>query len=55
MWVSHTAVRMNAPGNCAPDKRRATQRINGTIALVMGLGMPPTAQSQSICIEALIG
>jgi hypothetical protein len=30
-------------------------RIIGTFALVVRLAMAPTTQTQSICIEALIG
>jgi hypothetical protein len=46
---------MDAAGNRAPDKRRATHRIDATVALVMGLAMAPTVQTRVIDIEALIG
>ena len=55
MCVAHTTIRTDAAGNRAPDKRRATHRIDGLVALVMGLAMAPTVQSQKIDIEALIG
>jgi phage terminase large subunit-like protein len=55
MCVAHTTIRTDAAGNRAPDKRRATHRIDGTVALVMGLAMAPTAQTQTINIAALIG
>jgi phage terminase large subunit-like protein len=55
MCVAHTTIRTDAAGNRAPDKRRATHRIDGTVALVMGLAMAPTAQTQKIDIAALIG
>jgi phage terminase large subunit-like protein len=55
MCISHTTIRMDAAGNRAPDKRKATHRIDGTVALVMGLAMAPTAQTKPIDIEALIG
>jgi hypothetical protein len=48
------AARTDTAGNLAPNKRRATPRIDGT-ALVMGLAMAPTAQAKPIQIEALIG
>jgi phage terminase large subunit-like protein len=54
MCVAHTTIRMDAAGNRAPDKRRATHRIDGTVALVMGLAMTPTAPPK-VDIEALIG
>jgi phage terminase large subunit-like protein len=52
---SAATIRTDAAGNRAPDKRRATHRIDGTVALVMGLAMAPTAQTQKIDIAALIG
>jgi phage terminase large subunit-like protein len=55
MCVAHTTIRTDAAGNRAPDKRRATHRIDGTVALVMGLAMAPTAQAQTIDVAALIG
>jgi phage terminase large subunit-like protein len=55
MCVAHTTIRTDAAGNRAPDKRKATHRIDGTVALVMGLAMAPTAQTRVIDIEALIG
>ena len=46
---------MDAAGNRAPDKRRATHRIDGTVALVMGLAMAPTVHTRVVDIQALIG
>ena len=37
--VAHTTIRTDANGNRAPDKRKATHRIDGTVALIMGLAM----------------
>jgi phage terminase large subunit-like protein len=55
MCVAHTTIRMDAAGNRAPDKRRATHRIDGTVALVMALAMAPTVQTRVVDIQALIG
>ena len=55
MCVAHTTIRTDAAGNRAPDKRKATHRIDGTVALVMGLAMAPTVQTRRIDVEALIG
>ena len=41
--VAHTTVRMDANGNRAPDKRKATHRIDGTVASIMALAMAPAA------------
>jgi hypothetical protein len=46
---------MDAAGNRAPDKRKATHRIDGTVALIMGLAMVPAAQTRVIDVKALIG
>jgi phage terminase large subunit-like protein len=46
---------MDAAGNRAPDKRKATHRIDGTVALIMGLAMAPTVQTRVVDIQALIG
>jgi hypothetical protein len=46
---------MDPARNRAPDKKRATHRIDGTIGLLMALATAPAGQAQSICIEALIG
>ena len=55
MCVAHTTIRTDAAGNRAPDKRRATHRIDGTVALVMGLAMAPAAQTMVFDAAALIG
>jgi phage terminase large subunit-like protein len=55
MCVSHTTIRTDANGNRAPDKRKATHRIDGTVALIMGLAMAPAAQVRPFDAEALIG
>jgi phage terminase large subunit-like protein len=54
MCVAHTTIRMDAAGNRAPDKKRATHRIDGTVALTMALAMTPTAPPK-VDIQALIG
>jgi phage terminase large subunit-like protein len=53
MCMANTTIRTDAAGNRAPDKRKATHRIDGTVALIMGLAMAPT-QAPKIDIEALI-
>jgi phage terminase large subunit-like protein len=40
--VAHTIIRTDAAGNRAPDKRKATHRIDGCVALIMGLAQSPT-------------
>jgi phage terminase large subunit-like protein len=55
MCISHTTIRMDAAGNRAPDRKRATHRIDGTVALTMALAMAPTAQTTVIDVAALIG
>jgi phage terminase large subunit-like protein len=55
MCVSHTTIRMDAAGNRAPDKKRATHRIDGTVALTMALAMAPTMQMPAFDPAALIG
>ena len=55
MCISHTTIRMDAAGNRAPDKRKATHRIDGTVALIMGLAMAPAAQVRPFDVAALIG
>jgi phage terminase large subunit-like protein len=53
MCVANTTIRMDAAGNRAPDKRRSTHRIDGTVALIMALAMAP--QVKPFDVEALIG
>lgn len=48
MCVSHTTIRTDANGNRAPDKRKATHRIDGTV-------MAPAAQIRPFDVAALIG
>lgn len=36
--VSNAAVKQDAAGNMKPDKSRSTERIDGVVALVMGVG-----------------
>jgi len=55
MCVAHTTIRTDAAGNRAPDKRKATHRIDGTVALVMGLAAAPTTQFRPFDAAALIG
>jgi phage terminase large subunit-like protein len=55
MCVSNTIVRMDAAGNRAADKRRSTHRIDGTVALIMGLAMAPSEQMRVFDVQALIG
>ena len=53
--VAHTTIRTDANGNRAPDKRKATHRIDGTVAMIMALAMAPAAQLRSFDPAALIG
>ena len=53
--VAHTTIRTDANGNRAPDKRKATHRIDGTVAMIMALAMAPAAQLRPFDVEALIG
>jgi hypothetical protein len=39
----------------APDKRKSTHRIDGTVALVMSLAIAPTAEMRVFDVNALIG
>src|SRR5262245_5692869 len=55
MCVAHTTIRMDAAGTRPPDKRRATHRIDGTVALVMGLAVAPLKAEPVIDVASLIG
>jgi phage terminase large subunit-like protein len=55
MRVSNTIIRMDAAGNRAPDKRKSTHRIDGTVALIMALAMAPSAQMGVFDVASLIG
>lgn len=52
--VAHTTIRTDANGNRAPDKCKATHRIDRTVALIMALAMAPAGQLSSFSPEALI-
>jgi phage terminase large subunit-like protein len=41
--IAHTVIRTDSAGNRAPDKRKSTARIDGTVALLMALAQIPTA------------
>jgi hypothetical protein len=47
-------IRTDSAGNRAPDKRKATHRIDGMVALLMALAMAPV-QPPTIDVAALIG
>lgn len=36
--ASNVAVEMDAPGNLKPSKKKSTERIDGVVAMIMGLG-----------------
>jgi phage terminase large subunit-like protein len=55
MCVATTTIRMDAAGNRAPDKRKSTHRIDGTVALIQALAMAPTAEMRVFDVNALIG
>jgi phage terminase large subunit-like protein len=54
MNAAHTVIRTDSAGNRAPDKRKATHRIDGVVALLMALAMA-SAQPPAIDVAALIG
>ena len=54
MNAAHTVIRTDSAGNRAPDKRKATHRIDGVVALLMALAMAPT-QTPTVDVSALIG
>jgi phage terminase large subunit-like protein len=35
--IANTVIDMDAAGNIKPNKKKSTEKIDGTIALVMGL------------------
>jgi len=55
MCVNATTIRMDAAGNRAPDKRKSTHHIDGTVALIMALAMAPSAQMRVFDVASLIG
>jgi phage terminase large subunit-like protein len=52
MCVSHTVIALDDAGNRKPSKRRSTAKIDGLVA--MAIGVAPL-QAKPIDIEALIG
>jgi phage terminase large subunit-like protein len=46
--ASNVAVEIDAAGNMKPSKRRSTERIDGMVALLMGLGMAAKSESGSV-------
>jgi phage terminase large subunit-like protein len=54
MNAAHAMVRMDSGGNRALDKKRATHKIDGMVALAMGLGQVPAAPPP-VDVTALIG
>jgi phage terminase large subunit-like protein len=54
MNAAHTVIRTDSAGNRAPDKRKATHRIDGVVALLMAMAMA-SAQPPAIDVAALIG
>jgi phage terminase large subunit-like protein len=54
MCVSHTVITLDDAGSRKPSKRKSSGRIDGLVALTMGIGVAPL-QPKPIDIEALIG
>ena len=54
MCLANTTIVRDDAGNRKPSKKRSRGRIDGTIALLMAVGVAPL-QSQLIDVEALIG
>ena len=54
MCMANTTIVRDDAGNRKPSKKRSRGRIDGTIALLMAVGVAPL-QSQLIDVEALIG
>jgi phage terminase large subunit-like protein len=53
MCVGHTVITVDDAGNRKPSKRKSTAKIDGTVALLMAIGVAPL-QVKAIDIEALI-
>jgi len=49
--ISNVAVRTDAAGNVKPDKKRSRRRIDGAVALVMGLGRATLGASSKSVYE----
>ena len=54
MCMANTTIVRDDAGNRKPSKKRSRGRIDGTIALLMAVGVAPL-QSQLIDVGALIG
>jgi phage terminase large subunit-like protein len=55
MTIANATVERDAAGNRKLSKKRSTGRIDGAVALVMALGVAPTAWTRKFDAEALIG
>jgi phage terminase large subunit-like protein len=53
MCVAHTTIRTDSAGGRAPDKKKSTHRIDGTVSLLMALAMAP-GQAAEIDVSLLI-
>jgi phage terminase large subunit-like protein len=51
--IANTIVDMDAAGNIKPNKRKSTEKIDGTVALVMGLARATigTVEAESVYDE----
>lgn len=48
--ASNVAVEQDAAGNIKPSKKKSTERIDGIVALVMGLGIQMQAEPDAGCV-----
>ena len=53
--ASNATIVRSAVGDRKLDKRQATRRVDGLIALTMAVGVAPTAWTAKVDIAALIG
>jgi phage terminase large subunit-like protein len=53
--ASNATIVRSAVGDRKLDKRQATRRVDGLIALTMAIGVAPTAWTAAVDVRALIG
>jgi phage terminase large subunit-like protein len=55
MCAANAAIVRSAVGDRKLDKRQATRRVDALVALVMAVGVAPSAWTQKVDVRALIG
>jgi hypothetical protein len=55
MCAANATIVRSAVGDRKLDKRQATRRVDGLIALTMAIGVAPAAWTAKVDIAALIG